>query len=331
MKAIVITQPGAPEVLHLAERPKPIFTADEVLVKVAAAGINRPDIFQRKGNYPPPAGAPQDIAGLEIAGTVVEVGTNITRWKVGDKVCALVMGGGYAEYCNVPAGQCLPIPENLSFIEAASLPETFFTVWNNVFDRGHLQKGESLLVHGGSSGIGVAAIQMAKALGCTVYATAGNDEKCKFCEELGAAKAINYKTENFADVIKQLTHNKGIDVILDMIGGDYTAPNLQSLADDGRLVFINTMKGKDVNIDLSVVMRKRLTITGSMLRSREISFKAAIAQNLEKNIWPLLKSGEIKPIIYKVFPADQAAAAHQLMESSEHIGKIVLDFEQIKA
>ena len=200
-----------------------------------------------------------------------------------------------------------------------------------MFDRGHLQKGESLLVHGGSSGIGVAAIQMAKALGCTVYATAGNDEKCKFCEELGAAKAINYKTENFADVIKQLTHNKGIDVILDMIGGDYTAPNLQSLADDGRLVFINTMKGKDVNIDLSVVMRKRLTITGSMLRSREISFKAAIAQNLEKNIWPLLKSGEIKPIIYKVFPADQAAAAHQLMESSEHIGKIVLDFEQIKA
>jgi NADPH2:quinone reductase len=331
MKAIIITQPGAPEVLQLAERPKPTFTADEVLVKVSAAGVNRPDVFQRKGNYPPPAGAPQDIPGLEIAGTVVEVGANITRWKVGDKVCALVIGGGYAEYCNVPAGQCLPIPENLSFIEAASLPETFFTVWSNVFDRGHLQKGESLLVHGGSSGIGVAAIQIAKALGCTVYATAGSDEKCKFCEELGAAKAINYKTENFTDVIKQLTHNKGVDVILDMIGGDYTAPNLQSLADDGRLVFINTMKGKDVNIDLSIVMRKRLTITGSMLRSREISFKVAIAQNLEKNIWPLLKSGEIKPIIYKVFPADQAAAAHRLMESSEHIGKIALDFEAIKA
>ena len=327
MKAIIITQPGAPEVLQLAERPKPTFTADEVLVKVSAAGVNRPDVFQRKGNYPPPAGAPQDIPGLEIAGTVVEVGANITRWKVGDKVCALVIGGGYAEYCNVPAGQCLPIPENLSFIEAASLPETFFTVWSNVFDRGHLQKGESLLVHGGSSGIGVAAIQIAKALGCTVYATAGSDEKCKFCEEFGAAKAINYKTENFADVIKQLTHNKGVDVILDMIGGDYTAPNLQSLADDGRLVFINTMKGKDVNIDLSIVMRKRLTITGSMLRSREISFKVAIAQNLEKNIWPLLKSGEIKPVIYKVFPAEQAAAAHQLMESSEHIGKIVLNFE----
>ena len=331
MKAIVITHPGAPEVLQLAERPKPTFTADEVLVKVTAAGINRPDVFQRKGNYPPPAGAPQDIPGLEIGGTVVEIGANVTRWHVGDKVCALVMGGGYAEYCNVPAGQCLPIPENLSFIEAASLPETFFTVWSNVFDRGHLQKGESLLIHGGSSGIGVAAIQMAKALGSTVYATAGSDEKCKFCEKLGAAKAINYKIENFAEVIKQLTNNKGVDVILDMIGGDYTAPNLQSLAEDGRLVFINTMKGKDVNIDLSMVMRKRLTITGSMLRSREISFKAAIAQNLEKNIWPLLKSGKIKPIIYKVFPADQAAAAHRLMESSEHIGKIVLDFEAIKA
>ncbi|MHB8208945.1 NAD(P)H-quinone oxidoreductase [Mucilaginibacter sp.] len=327
MKAIVITQPGAPEVLQLAERPKPTFSADEVLVKVSAAGINRPDVFQRKGNYPPPARAPQDIPGLEIAGTIVEVGPNVTRWKVGDKICALVMGGGYAEYCNVPAGQCLPIPENLSFIEAASLPETFFTVWSNVFDRAHLQKGESLLIHGGSSGIGVTAIQMAKALGSTVYATAGSDEKCKFCEKLGAAKAINYKTENFADVIKQLTNNKGVDVILDMIGGDYTAPNLQSLAEDGRLVFINTMKGKDVNIDLSIVMRKRLTITGSMLRSREVSFKAAIAQNLEKSIWPLLKSGEIKPIIYKVFPVDQAATAHQLMESGEHIGKIVLDFE----
>lgn len=327
MKAIVITQPGAPEVLQLAECPKPTFTADEVLVKVAAAGINRPDVFQRKGNYPPPVCAPQDIPGLEIAGTVFEVGANVTRWKIGDKVCALVVGGGYAEYCNVPAGQCLPIPENLSLIEAASLPETFFTVWSNVFDRGHLQKDESLLIHGGSSGIGVTAIQMAKALGSTVYVTAGSDEKCKFCEELGAAKAINYKTENFAEGIKKLTNNKGVDVILDMIGGDYTAPNLQALAEEGRLVFINTMKGKDVNIDLSVVMRKRLTIIGSMLRSREVSFKATIAQNLEKNIWPLLQSGEIKPVIYKVFPAQQAAAAHQLMESSEHIGKIVLSFE----
>jgi len=327
MKAIIITQPGAPEVLQLAERPMPDYTADEVLIKVAAAGINRPDVSQRKGNYPPPAGAPQDIPGLEIAGTVVKTGANVTRWKIGDNVCALVIGGGYAEYCNVPQGQCLPVPDNLTFIEAASLPETFFTVWSNVFDRGRLQKGESLLVHGGSSGIGVAAIQMAKAMGSTVYVTAGTDEKCRFCEDLGATKAINYKTENFKDVIHQITNGKGVDVILDMIGGDYTSPNIQSLANDGRLVMINMMKGKDVNIDLSEVMRKRLIITGSMLRSRDSAFKSAIAQSLEKNIWPLLASGKIKPIIYKVFPASQAAEAHSLMESSEHTGKIVLNFE----
>jgi len=327
MKAIIITQPGAPEVLQLAERPTPDYSADEVLIKVASAGINRPDVSQRKGNYPPPAHAPQDIPGLEIAGIVVKTGANVTRWKIGDKVCALVIGGGYAEYCNVPQGQCLPVPDNLTFIEAASLPETFFTVWSNVFDRGRLQKGESLLVHGGSSGIGVAAIQMAKAMGSTVYVTAGTDEKCRFCEDLGATKAINYKTENFKDVIHQITNGKGVDVILDMIGGDYTAPNIQSLANDGRLVMINMMKGKDVNIDLSEVMRKRLIITGSMLRSRDSAFKSAIAQSLEKNIWPLLASGKIKPIIYKVFPASQAAEAHSLMESSEHTGKIVLNFE----
>jgi NADPH:quinone reductase len=329
MKAIIITQPGAPEVLQIVERPKPVCAAKEVLVKVAAAGINRPDIAQRKGNYPPPANAPQDIPGLEIAGTIAEVGADVTRWKVGDKVCALVIGGGYAEYCNVPEGQCLPIPENLSFIEAASLPETFFTVWSNVFDRGQLKPGESLLVHGGSSGIGVAAIQMANAMGSTVYITAGSDEKCKFCEDLGATKAINYKTENFRDEIIKLTNNKGVDVILDMIGGDYTPLNLQSLADEGRLVMINMMKGKDVAIDLALVMRKRLNITGSMLRSRDVAFKSAIAQNLEKHIWPLLASGKIKPIIYKVFLAGQAPGAHQLMESSEHIGKIVLDFEAL--
>jgi NADPH:quinone reductase len=327
MKAIIITQPGAPEVLQLTERPIPAFSADEVLVKVAAAGINRPDIFQRKGNYPPPAGAPQDIPGLEIAGTVVEVGGNVTRWKVGDKVCALVIGGGYAECCNVPAGQCLPVPESLSFIEAASLPETFFTVWSNVFDRGHLQKGESILVHGGSGGIGVAAIQMAKAMGSTVYTTAGSDEKCRACEKLGADRAINYKTESFKDVILQLTGNKGVDVILDSIGGDYIPLNLQSLANEGRLVIINSVKGKDAQIDLSLIMRKRLNITGSMLRSREVSFKTAVAQNLEKHIWPLLISRKIKPVIYKVFPAAKAAEAHQLMESSNHIGKIVLNFE----
>lgn len=326
MKAIVITQPGAPEVLQIQERPTPQCTTGEVLVKVATAGVNRPDVSQRKGNYPPPAWAPQDIPGLEIAGTIVEVGAGVTRWKVGDKVCALVIGGGYAEYCNVPAGQCLPVPENLSFVEAASLPETFFTVWSNVFDRGRLKPGESLLVQGGSSGIGVAAIQMAKALGSTVYVTAGSDEKCRFCEELGAAKAINYKTANFKDAILQLTNNKGVDVILDMIGGDYTPMNIQSLGEEGRLVMINTMKGKDVQVDLAAVMRKRLNITGSMLRSRPVEFKAAIAAALEEHVWPLLVSGEIKAVINKIFPFEQAPEAHKLMESSEHIGKIVLEW-----
>ncbi|HZX59651.1 MAG TPA: NAD(P)H-quinone oxidoreductase, partial [Mucilaginibacter sp.] len=307
MKAIIITQPGGPEILQIQERPIPAYAANEVLVKVLAAGVNRPDVYQRKGNYPPPAGAPQDIPGLEIAGVVAEVGSDVTRWKVGDKVCALVWGGGYAEYCNVPEGQCLPVPGNLTFVEAASLPETFFTVWSNVFDRGKLQPGESLLVHGGSGGIGVTAIQMAKALGSTVYTTVGSEEKCKFCETLGATRAINYKTENFAEVIKRVTNNKGVDVILDMIGGDYTPGNILSLADDGRLVMINAMHGKDAQVDLALVMRKRLNITGSMLRNRDTAFKSAIASSLEKNIWPLLASGEIKPIIHSVFPAGEAA------------------------
>lgn len=324
MKAIVITQPGAPEVLQLAERPQPICAPNEVLVKVEASGVNRPDVSQRKGHYPPPAWTSPDIPGLEIAGTIIEIGINTTGWKVGDKVCALVTGGGYAEFCSVPEGQCLPIPENLSFIEAASLPETFFTVWSNVFDRGALKSSESLLVHGGSSGIGVAAIQMANALGSTVYVTAGSDEKCRFCESLGAAKAINYKTENFKEVILQLTNAGGVDVILDMVGGDYTQNNIKSLADDGRLVLINMMMGKDVQVDLSIIMSKRLTITGSTLRSRNTEFKSAIARNLEKTIWPLLASGKIKPVIYAVFPANEAAEAHRLMESSAHIGKIVL-------
>jgi NADPH2:quinone reductase len=327
MKAVVISHPGGPEVLQLQDRPNPSFAPNEVLVKVAAAGINRPDVFQRKGNYPPPAGAPQDIPGLEIAGTVAEVGASVSRWKVGDKICALITGGGYAEYCNVPEGQCLPVPGKLSFAEAASLPETFFTVWTNVFDRGKLQPGETLLVHGGSSGIGVAAIQMATAMGSTVYVTAGSDEKCRFCEDLGAIKAINYNTEDFISVVAQLTNNKGVNVILDMIGGNYTPGNIQSLAEEGRLVMINTMKGKDVQIDLSQVMRKRLIITGSMLRAREIAFKAAIAQNLEKYIWPLLAASKIKPVIHSVFPANEAAKAHELMESGEHMGKIVLSFE----
>jgi len=327
MKAVAITHPGPPEVLQLAERPQPAYAADEVLVKVAAAGVNRPDVSQRKGNYPPPAGAPTEIPGLEIAGIITAVGAGISRWKIGDKVCALVWGGGYAEYCNVPGGQCLPIPDDLTFIEAASLPETFFTVWSNVFDRGQLKPGESLLVHGGSSGIGVAAIQMAAAMGSTVYVTAGSDEKCRFCESLGAAKAINYKTENFPDRIKELTNGRGVDVILDMIGGDYTPGNLLVLADDGRLVMINMMNGKDVGIDLSVVMRKRLIITGSMLRPRDVAFKSEIARGLEKHIWPLIAKGEIKAIVHDIFPADKAAEAHRLMESSTHMGKIVLTFE----
>jgi len=327
MKAVIITQPGDPSVLQLAERPKPAYAANEVLIKVVAAGVNRPDIKQREGKYPPPAGVVLDIPGLEIAGTVVETGNAVTQWKIGDKVCALVAGGGYAEYCNAPEGQCLPIPDNFSFIEAASLPETFFTVWSNVFDRGSLKDQESLLVHGGSSGIGVAAIQMAKALGHTVYVTAGSAEKCRFCEALGAEKAINYKTENFKNVIEQLTNGKGVNVILDMIGGDYTQGNIRSLAVEGRLVMINAMKGKDAQIDLAQVMMKRLIITGSTLRGRDTAFKANIAQNLQKNIWPLLASGVIKPVIHTTFKAREAAKAHELMESSAHIGKIMLRFE----
>jgi NADPH:quinone reductase len=326
MKAIIIVRPGGPEVLKIVERHTPKFQTDEVLVKVAAAGVNRPDVAQRKGSYAPPPGA-SDIPGLEIAGTITEVGTNTSRWKVGDKVCALVTGGGYATYCNVPEGQCLPIPGNLSFVEAASLPETFFTVWSNVFDRGIIKNGESLLVHGGSSGIGVAAIQMATQLGHEVYVTVGSEEKSKFCEKLGAKKAINYKTKNFQKVIAQLTHDKGVDVILDMIGGPYMNGNLAALANDGRLVMINAMKGKTAEIDLILIMHKRITITGSMLRSRDKAFKAGIAQNLEKTIWPLLESGSIKPVIQSVYSMEEVAQAHTLMESSDHMGKIVLNFE----
>lgn len=314
--------------MQLTDRPKPVIANDEVLIKVMAAGINRPDVFQRKGNYPPPAGAPADIPGLDVAGTVIEVGKAVTRWKPGDRVCALVASGGYAEYCKAPDGQCLPVPASLSFPEAASLPETFFTVWSNVFDRGSLQPGESLLVHGGSSGIGVAAIQMAKALGSTVYTTAGSDDKCSFCEQLGANKAINYKTADFKEGIKALTNGAGVNVILDMIGGDYMPGNIDSLAVEGRLVMINAMNGREVQLDLGKVMAKRLIITGSMLRSRNTAFKAAIAQNLEQKIWPLLSSGKIRPIVYKTFDAGEAAEAHKLMESSTHTGKIVLTFVQ---
>jgi NADPH2:quinone reductase len=324
MKAIIISKPGGPEVLQVQERPKPAPGPNEVLVKVFAAGINRPDVMQRKGNYPPPPGA-SDIPGLEIAGVIESIGKDCHRWKTGDKVCALVTGGGYAEFCVVPEGQCLPIPQNLSFAEAASLPETFFTVWSNVFDRGKLKPDESLLIHGGSSGIGVTAIQMAKAWGSKVYVTAGTDEKCSFCEKLGAEKAINYKTKKFKEEIKKHTDNKGVNVILDMIGGDYTPDNLDILAEDGRLVLISAMKSDETTIKLWTIIRKRLNVTGSTLRVRDVKFKTEIARNLEKTVWPWLVSGEVKPIIYKTFPFEKASDAHRLMESSEHIGKIVLE------
>jgi NADPH:quinone reductase len=324
MKAIVITKPGGPEVLQTQIRPVPVPRPGEVLIRVFAAGINRPDVAQRKGHYPPPPGASPDVPGLEIAGIVEDVGTGTSRWKVGDKVCALVTGGGYAEYCCAPGGQCLPIPPNLSFVEAASLPETFFTVWSNVFDRARLKHHEAFLVHGGSSGIGVAAIQLAKAWGATVYATAGNEEKCDFCESIGASKAIHYRMEKFRDVIGRITYDRGVDVILDMVGGSYTGDNLDILAEEGRLVLINFMKGDEVTVKLSTIMRKRLTITGSTLRGRDIAFKTTIAAKLEETVWPWLVSGKVKPVVYKTFPLDSAAEAHQTLESSRHIGKIIL-------
>lgn len=324
MKAVTIPHPGMCDALTLAERPVPECGDRDVLIRVMAAGVNRPDVAQRKGHYPAPKGAVPDIPGLEVAGEIVLVGKGVTSLKPGDEVCALVTGGGYAEYCVAPEQQCLPIPQGLSFVEAASLPETFFTVWSNVFDRGRFREGESFLVHGGTSGIGVTAIQMVKAMGGTVYATAGTLEKCRFCESLGAVRGINYKEDSFRDVVLQLTNNRGVDVILDMIGGPYTQPNLEILAEDGRLVLINFMKGDEATIKLSQVMRKRLTITGSTLRARDVSFKASIAEQLKTRVWPLLESGKIKPVISETFPLSKASAAHDLMESSKHIGKIVL-------
>ena len=325
MRAVVITRPGDPDVLHIANRPEPMPLDEELLIEVKAAGVNRPDVAQRKGHYPAPPWTSQDIPGLEVAGTVVSLGEHSDRWKVGDKVCALVSGGGYAEYCAVPEGQCLPVPDNLTFIEAASLPETYFTVWSNLFDRAKLAKGESLLVHGGSSGIGVAAIQLAKVWGSTVYVTAGTDDKCIYCEMLGAEKAINYRKNKFPDIIKQLTRNRGVNVILDMIGGSYTNDNLDILAEEGRLVMINSMAGDHADVKLSMIMRKRLTVTGSTLRSRDTAFKSYVARNVEQYVWPLFRAEKIKAIVYKTFPLEHAADAHRLMESSNHIGKIVLE------
>jgi putative PIG3 family NAD(P)H quinone oxidoreductase len=329
MKVIEIASFGGPEVLQLAERPFPQWAAGEVLVRVAASGVNRPDVLQRSGAYPPPPGA-SDIPGLEIAG-VIEAGDvqamDVAGLKVGDRVCALVAGGGYAQWCVAPIAQCLPVPAGLSDVQSASLPETFFTVWSNVFDRGHLKAGESLLVQGGSSGIGVTAIQMAKALGATVIATVGSDAKCQAVLDLGADFAINYKTEDFEIAVKRLTEGRGVDVILDMVAGPYVEKEVNCLADDGRLVIIAVQGGVQSALNAGLVMRKRLTVTGSTLRPRSISFKAAIAMACRQNVWPLLENGRIRPAVYRVYEAKDAAAAHMLMESNQHVGKIVLSWE----
>lgn len=323
MTAIEIKAFGAPEALVPARRPLPVPGAGELLVKVTAAGVNRPDVLQRQGLYNPPPGA-SDIPGLEIAGTVAALGAGVTGWRLGDKVLALLAGGGYAEYAVAPLPQCLPVPKGLDMVEAAALPETFFTVWTNVFERGALKAGESLLVHGGASGIGTAAIQLATALGARVFASAGGAEKCRACEALGAERSIDYKSEDFVDVLAKATGGKGVDVILDMVGGDYTARNLKLLAPDGRLVQIAFLRGSKVEIDLAPLMLKRLTLTGSTLRARAVEEKGRIAAALLKEVWPLIEAGKVKPVIFKSFPLKDAAQAHRLMESNAHIGKIML-------
>ena len=326
MKAVEITAYGAPDVLRMGERASVQAGVGEVLIRVAASGVNRPDVLQRTGNYPVPPGA-SDIPGLEVAGEIIAgdaAAMAAAGFKPGDRVCALVAGGGYAELCVAPVGQCLPVPKGLTDIEAASLPETFFTVWSNVFDRARLQAGETLLVQGGTSGIGVTAIQMGKALGATVIATAGSDEKCAACLALGADHAINYKTADFSVEAKRLTDGKGVNVILDMVAGSYVAREVECLAEDGRLVIIAVQGGVKAEFNAGMVLRKRLSITGSTLRPRPIAFKTAIAQSLRAKVWPLLESGAIKPVIFKTFPADAAAQAHALMESNQHIGKIIL-------
>jgi NADPH:quinone reductase len=329
MKAVEISAYGKPDVLRLGDRPEPVPGAGELLIRVAASGVNRPDVLQRTGNYPVPPGA-SDIPGLEVAGEIVSGEAQALAqagFKVGDRVCALVAGGGYAQLCVAPVGQCLPVPKGLSDIEAASLPETFFTVWSNVFDRVKLQPGETLLIQGGTSGIGVTAIQLAKALGAKVIATAGSDEKCEACRKLGADHAVNYKTQDFAAEAKKLTGG-GVNVILDMVAGAYVAREIECLAEDGRLVIIAVQGGVKSEFNAGLVLRKRLVITGSTLRPRPVEFKAAIARSLKAKVWPLLESGAIKPVIHSVFPAADAARAHELMESNQHVGKIVLSWAE---
>jgi len=326
MRAIEITQYGKPEVLQICSRPLPVPGAGELLIKVAAAGVNRPDVLQRLGFYPVPPGA-SDLPGLEVAGEVVGGDVQGSGFELGDQVCALVQGGGYAEYCLAPVGQCLKAPAGLSMIEAASLPETYFTVWSNVFQRAHLSPGESFLVQGGTSGIGVAAIQIARALGHRVFATAGSDEKCRATERLGAERGINYKTENFVEVVKELTTGKGIDVILDMVAGSYVPKEINCLADDGRLAIIALLGGNSAELDLGQVLRRRLTVTGSTLRPRSVAFKAKIAAELQERVWPLLATKQIVPVIHQTFPLEQAAQAHAMMEEGLYIGKIMLTLD----
>jgi putative PIG3 family NAD(P)H quinone oxidoreductase len=324
MQVVEISHPGGPEVMRVATRPLPRLQAGEVLIQVAAAGINRPDCLQRAGTYPPPA-SHSDLPGLEVAGEVVECAENTWPWKPGDRVCALAPGGGYAQYCAVPSGHCLPIPKDWTLTEAASLPETTFTVWINVFERARFLPGETLLVQGGSSGIGITAIQMAKALGHRVFATAGSDEKCLICESLGAERAINYRTADFVEVVNGLTSGKGVDVILDMVAGDYVKRELKCLAFDGRLSIIGLLGGGRAEVNFNDILQRRLIITGSALRPRSVEFKSSVAKALRKSVWPLIEEEKIRPVIFKVFPFENAAEAHVLMESGAHHGKIVLE------
>ncbi|WP_373988029.1 NAD(P)H-quinone oxidoreductase [Duganella sp. BuS-21] len=323
MRAIEITHPGPADVLKLCERPMPVVKAGEVLIKVHAAGVNRPDVFQRMGNYAPPPGA-SDIPGLEVAGEIVDGDLDYTTLDIGDQVCALVQGGGYAEYVVAPIQQVLPVPKGWSLLEAATIPENYFTVWSNVFDRAQLVGGETLLVQGGSSGIGVTAIQLASAMGHRVFATAGSDDKVAACVALGAERGINYHTEDFAVIVKSLTNDRGVDVILDMVAGDYLPREVSCLADDGRIAIIATLGGAKATLDMGQVLRRRLTVTGSTLRPRSADFKGAIARQLKERVWPMMAERKLKPVIHTVFPLEQAAAAHALMESSSHVGKIML-------
>lgn len=323
MTAIEITEPGGPDVLVPVTRPVPEPGEGEVLIRVAAAGVNRPDVMQRQGSYPPPPGA-SDIPGLEIAGTIVAIGKAVSEWQQGDQICALVTGGGYAEYCVAPAPQCLPVPKGLSLTQSAAIPETYFTVWDNLFTRGKLSAGECVLIHGGSSGIGTTAIQLAVANGATVIVTAGSAEKCAACEKLGAIRAINYREQDFVEIVKDVTGGKGVDVVLDMVGGDYVGRNLNALGQGGRLVQIAIQKGTKAEIAVHLIMIKQLTFMGSTLRARAVAQKAPIARELLEKVWPLLESGKVKPLIFAEFPLSDAARAHALMDTSAHIGKIVL-------